>query len=144
MKLIIQIPHVDTADRVASFVAGLPRFVPGMDEVEWLIVDDGSSPRTTEIGREMGFDHVVKLNYQRGAAAGFHSGLDACVKLGADIIVNVDDYDSAGDIPKLVAPIRSGEADIVVSAYGIDAPHETSSSRAYNREAALLEITKPI
>jgi glycosyltransferase involved in cell wall biosynthesis len=166
MKLIVQIPCLDEADQLPATLADLPRSVPGVDEVEWLIIDDGSTDRTIEVAWEHGVDHVVKLTNNKGLAAAFQAGLDACLKLGADIIVNTDaDNQYVGaDIPKLLGPILEGEADMVVGdretdsidsfsplkkrlqrlgsavvrrASETDVPDTTSGFRAYNREAAL-------
>src|SRR2546423_7014127 len=116
MKLIIQIPCFNEEDQLPTTLGDLPRAVEGFDEVEWLIVDDGSTDRTVEVAREHGVDHVVRLTNNKGLAAGFQAGLDACLKLGADVIVNTDagnQYDAA-DIPKLLAPILHREADPLV------------------------------
>src|SRR5213083_2027084 len=116
MKLIIQIPCWDEEAQLPATLAELPREMPGVDVVEWLIIDDGSTDRTVEVAREHGVDHIVKLTNNKGLAAGFQAGLDACLKLGADVIVNTDaDNQYMGsDIPKLVAPIVEGRADLVV------------------------------
>src|SRR4029077_7157068 len=84
--------------------------------VEWLVIDDGSTDNTVEVARELGFDHIVRLTNNKGLANGFQAGLDACLKLGADVIVNTDADNQyyGGDIPKLVAPIIAGNADMVV------------------------------
>ena len=107
MKLIIQIPCFDEEDQLPATLAELPREVPGVDVVEWLIIDDGSTDRTVEVARAHGVDHIVRLTNNKGLAAAFQAGLDAALKLGADVIVNTDadnQYDG-GDIPKLVEPI---------------------------------------
>src|ERR671927_411570 len=116
MKLIIQIPCFNEEDQLPATLADLPREVPGVDEVEWLVIDDGSSDRTIEVARENGVDHIVRLTNNKGLAAGFQAGLDACLKLGADVIVNTDADNQycAADIPKLVEPIVAGRADLVV------------------------------
>ena len=166
MKLIIQIPCFNEAEQLPATLADLPRTVAGVDAVEWLIIDDGSTDATVEVARAHGVDHVVKLTNNKGLAAGFQAGLDACLKLGADVIVNTDaDNQYCGaDIPKLVAPILAGHADMVVGdretdqiehfsplkkrlqrlgsavvrrASGTNIPDTTSGFRAYNREAAL-------
>src|SRR5690242_6897662 len=116
MKLIIQIPCLNEEEALPITLADLPRSLPGFDVVEWLVVDDGSTDRTIEVAREHGVDHIVRLTNNKGLAAGFQAGLDACLKLGADVIVNMDadnQYD-AGAIPRLVAPILNGDADLVV------------------------------
>src|SRR5437763_14316101 len=116
MKLIIQIPCWDEEDQLPTTLGDLPRHVPGVDAVEWLVIDDGSTDRTVEVAREHGVDHVVRLTNNKGLAAGFQAGLDACLKLGADVIVNTDadnQYD-ASYIPALVPPTVAGNADMVV------------------------------
>ena len=166
MKLIIQIPCLNEEDQLPATLADLPRSVQGFDEVEWLVIDDGSTDRTVEVARVHGVDHVVRLTNNKGLAAAFQAGLDASLKLGADVIVNTDadnQYD-ARDIPNLVEPILRGAADLVVGdrmidrmehfsplkkrlqhlgsavvrrASGTSVPDTTSGFRAYNREAAL-------
>lgn len=166
MKLIIQIPCFNEEQQLPATLRDLPREVAGFDTVEWLIIDDGSSDRTIEVARAGGVDHIVKLTNNKGLAAGFQAGLDAALKLGADVIVNTDadnQYNGA-DIPKLVVPIVTGKADMVVGdrqvetiahfsplkvslqklgswvvrqASSTTVPDTTSGFRAYNREAAL-------
>lgn len=121
-KLIIQMPCYNEEETLGIALSALPREVPGVDKVEWLIINDGSSDRTLEVAREHGVDHVVDLGSHQGLARGFVAGLDACLRAGADVIVNTDadnQYEAA-DIPKLIAPILSGEADIVVGARPIE------------------------
>src|SRR2546423_14048154 len=166
MKLIVQIPVFNEADQLPGTLADLPSAVEGFDEVEWLVVDDGSTDRTIDVARAHGVDHIVRLTNNKGLAAGFQAGLDACLKLGADVIVNTDADNQyhGGDIPKLVRPILDGRADMVVGnrvvesiehfspvkkrlqrlgswvvrgASGTDIPDTTSGFRAYNREAAI-------
>src|SRR3712207_1365175 len=116
MKLIIQIPCLNEEQTLPVTLADLPRELPGFDTVEWLVVDDGSTDRTVEVAREHGVDHIVRLTNNKGLAAGFQAGLDASLKLGADVIVNTDaDNQYYGpDIAKLVEPIVHGTADMVV------------------------------
>src|SRR3954469_18193088 len=116
MKLIIQIPCKDEEQTLPVTLADLPREVPGFETVEWLVIDDGSTDRTVEVARANGVDHIVRLTNNKGLAAGFQAGLDAALKLGADVIVNTDADNQyyGGDIPKLVRPIVEGEADMVV------------------------------
>jgi glycosyltransferase involved in cell wall biosynthesis len=116
MKLIVQIPCLNEEFTLPQTVADIPRHIEGIDLVEVLIIDDGSSDRTVEVAREIGVDHVVRNLNNKGLAASFRIGLDACLRLGADIIVNTDgDNQYQGrDIAKLVAPIVSGQADIVI------------------------------
>jgi glycosyltransferase involved in cell wall biosynthesis len=166
MKLIIQIPCFNEEQTLPETLADLPREIPGIDTIEWLVIDDGSTDRTVEVARAGGVDHIVRLTNNRGLAAGFQAGLDACLKLGADVIVNTDaDNQYVGaDIAKLVAPILEGRADMVVGdretdsiehfspvkkllqrwgsavvrrASDTDVPDTTSGFRAYNREAAI-------
>lgn len=117
-KLIIQMPCLNEEGTLAVALKALPREVPGVDRVEWLIINDGSTDRTIEIARENGVDHVVDLGTHHGLARGFMAGLDACLRNGADIIVNTDadNQYNADDIPKLIEPILKGEAEIVVGA----------------------------
>ncbi|HZU60903.1 MAG TPA: glycosyltransferase family 2 protein, partial [Solirubrobacteraceae bacterium] len=166
MKLIIQIPCFNEQGQLPLTLSGLPRQVDGFDEVQWLVIDDGSTDRTLEVARSHGVDHIVRLTNHKGLAAAFQAGLDAGLKLGADVIVNTDadnQYDGA-DVPRLVAPILRGAADMVVGdrqGQGIEEfsagkralqrvgswvvrqasathlPDATSGFRAYNREAAL-------
>jgi glycosyltransferase involved in cell wall biosynthesis len=166
MKLIIQIPCLNEEQTLPATIADLPRSLPGIDEVELLVIDDGSTDRTVEVARECGVEHVVRLTNNKGLAAGFQAGLDACLKLGADVVVNTDaDNQYCGaDVAKLVAPIVAGEADMVVGdrrvtdidhfsgskkrlqrlgswvvrrVSGTEVTDATSGFRAYNREAAL-------
>jgi glycosyltransferase involved in cell wall biosynthesis len=166
MKLIIQIPCFNEEAQLPTTLSSLPREIEGFDTVEWLVIDDGSTDRTVEVAREGGVDHIVRLTNNKGLAAAFQAGLDAGLKLGADVIVNTDadnQYEGA-DIPKLVQPILSGHADMVVGdrqvstiqhfstfkkllqrlgswvvrqASQTEIPDTTSGFRAYNREAAL-------
>ena len=115
-KLVIQIPCYDEEEALPATLACLPRELPGIDSVEWLIVDDCSSDRTVEVARRHGVDHVVILPRHQGLARAFVAGLEASANAGADIIVNTDadNQYEAEDIPKLIAPILAGEAQIVV------------------------------
>jgi glycosyltransferase involved in cell wall biosynthesis len=166
MKLIIQIPCLNEEETLPLTLRDLPRELPGFDAVEWLVIDDGSTDRTVEVARANGVDHIVRLTSNKGLANGFQAGLDAALKLGADVMVNTDaDNQYYGpDIAKLVAPIVAGNADMVVGdrqvmtiehfsplkkslqrfgswvvrqASATDVPDATSGFRAYNREAAL-------
>ncbi|SHE36684.1 Glycosyltransferase involved in cell wall bisynthesis [Desulfacinum infernum DSM 9756] len=122
MKLIIQIPCYNEKDTLPITLNDLPRHVPGFDEVEWLVIDDGSTDKTAEIARRCGVDHIVRHTRNQGLARAFMTGLDACLQLGADVIVNTDadNQYNAKDIPTLTAPILEGRADIVVGARPID------------------------
>jgi glycosyltransferase involved in cell wall biosynthesis len=166
VKLIVQIPCLDEAETLPLTLAELPRRVPGFDAVEWLVVDDGSADRTADVARHHGVDHVVRLPVTGGLANAFQAGLDAALKLGADVIVNTDgDNQYAGaDVARLVAPIVAGAADVVVGdrrlaadptipavkrrlarlgtrvarrAWGANVADPASGFRAYSREAAL-------
>ena len=122
MKLIIQIPCYNEAGTLAIALAALPRQVPGFDSVEWLIIDDGSTDDTVAEARANGVDHVVRHTGNQGLARGFMTGLDACLRLGADVIVNTDadNQYNADDIPALTKPILEHRADIVVGARPIE------------------------
>lgn len=165
-KLIIQIPCLNEAQTLPTTLADLPSHIEGIDCIETLIVDDGSTDGTAEVARRSGVDHVVRFTSHRGLARGFAAGIDACLRLGADIIVNTDadgQYPGA-DIRLLVAPIVRGEADLVIGDRGVEAVAHfsplkrllqrfgsrtvsalsgvhvgdvTSGFRAYSREAAL-------
>ncbi len=104
MKLIIQIPCFNEAETLAITLADLPKELPGFDKVEWLVIDDGSEDATVEVARANGVDHIVSFSKNQGLARGFMAGLDACLKLGADVIVNTDadNQYNAHDIPLLV------------------------------------------
>ena len=121
-KLIIQIPCFNEEKTLPVALAALPREVEGFDQVEWLIIDDGCKDRTVEVAKEHGVDHFVRFKKNKGLAKGFMAGLNACLELGADVIVNTDadNQYNADDIPKLVAPILSGEAEVVVGTRPID------------------------
>jgi glycosyltransferase involved in cell wall biosynthesis len=118
MKLIIQIPCYNEEKTLALALAELPREVPGFDVVEWLIIDDGSTDETRRVAKENGVDHIVGYTRNQGLARGFMLGLDACVKQGADVIVNTDadNQDDARFIPDLTRPIVEGKADMVIGA----------------------------
>ncbi len=118
MKLIIQIPCYNEEKTLPIALKELPRKLPGVDIIEWLIIDDGSEDATVEVAKKNGVDHVVHFKKNRGLAEGFKAGLDACISLGADIIVNTDADNQyhTGDIPKLIQPILEGKADIVIGA----------------------------
>ena len=166
MKLIIQIPCYNEAEQLPRTLADLPSEVAGFDIVERLVIDDGSTDETIAVARRHGVDHLVALTNHKGLASAFQAGLDTCLKLGADVIVNTDaDNQYYGpDIAKLVVPILAGRADMVVGdrevstiahfsplkkalqrlgswvvrqASSTSIPDTTSGFRAYNREAAL-------
>lgn len=116
MKLIIQIPCYNESEYLPLTLKDLPEEIEGIDKIEVLVVDDGSSDGTAEVAQKNGVDHIVRFKKHRGLAAAFSAGLEACLRLGADIIVNTDadNQYKGSDIPKLIAPILRGEADIVV------------------------------
>lgn len=173
IKLIIQIPCFNEEHTLPETIGDLPSKIEGIDIIETLIIDDGSTDRTIEVAKELGVDHIIQNTNNRGLARSFSKGLDACLGLGADIIVNTDgDNQYAGkDIPKLVQPIIDGKAQIVIgdrqthkiehfSAFkkflqklgsrvvrqlsGTDIPDVVSGFRAISRGAALqLNIISP-
>jgi glycosyltransferase involved in cell wall biosynthesis len=116
IKLIIQIPCLNEEATLPQTIADLPDHIDGIDVIETLIIDDGSTDRTVEVARELGVNHIVHNANNRGLARSFQKGLDACLDLGADIIVNTDGDNqyAGGDVPKLVQPILDGRAEIVV------------------------------
>lgn len=122
MKLIIQIPCYNEADTLEITLNDLPKHIEGIDEIEYLIIDDGSRDNTSQVAKDWGVHYIVRFTRNKGLAKGFMAGLDACLKNGADIIVNTDaDNQYCGeDIVKLVQPILRGEADVVVGARPID------------------------
>lgn len=129
MKLIIQIPCYNEEKTLGIALSALPRSLPGIDVVEWLVIDDGSSDQTVEVARSHGVDHIVRLPRNQGLARAFMSGLEASLKVGADITVNTDADNQycADDIPKLIEPILAGKAEIVVGARPIDDMEHFSS-----------------
>lgn len=166
MKLIVQIPCFNEEQTLPATIADIPREVPGIDQVEILIVDDGSADRTSAVARECGADHVIRFPQNRGLGHAFKAGFDASLRLGADIIINTDGDNQyyGGDIDKLVEPILGGRADLVIGdrqtgaiahfsffkrylqgfgsrmisrLAGIEVPDVASGFRAFSREAAL-------
>jgi glycosyltransferase involved in cell wall biosynthesis len=166
MKLIIQIPCLNEAETLPATLADLPRSVPGIDVIESLVIDDGSTDDTAAVARVHGATHVIRFRRRKGLAAAFMAGVDACLKHGADIIVNTDGDNQYGgaEIAKLVEPLLAGRADIVIGDRNIrdlrdmsavrkllqrlgswvvrqvsntQVPDTTSGFRAYTREAAL-------
>jgi len=166
LKLIIQIPCLNEEATLPATLSALPRTLPGVDEIEILVIDDGSMDGTVEVARRQGVDHLVVLPRHQGLASAFRAGLETSLMLGADIIVNTDadnQYDGR-DLEKLVLPILQGKADMVVGdrqvrgirhfsllkkvlhrigdrvmeqLSGIELLDSTSGFRAYSREAAL-------
>lgn len=171
MKLIIQIPCYNEADTLKIALNDLPKHIDGIDEIEYLIINDGSQDNTVEVARNWGANYVVNFKRNKGLAQGFMAGVDACLRNGADIIVNTDaDNQYCGeDIEKIVKPIIEGKTDIVIGerpidqtahfspikkklqhfgswvvrkASNSDIPDAPSGFRAYSKEAALrLNVT---
>ncbi len=166
MKLIVQIPALNEEEHIAEVIQHVPRSIPGIDVVEVLVIDDGSIDNTVAVAKAAGADHVISHTARRGLAYAYQTGIDTCLRLGADIIVNTDaDHQYPGDeIPRLVAPILAKKADMVVGdrqvqqlehfspikkflqyigsgvvrwASGTDVPDTVSGFRALSREAAL-------
>jgi glycosyltransferase involved in cell wall biosynthesis len=116
MKLIIQIPCFNEEATLPAVIHDLPRDVAGFDEVEYLVIDDGSTDRTAQVARELGVHHVLQLGSNRGLATAFSQGINHALEQGADVVVNTDGDNQypGSDIPKLTAPILDGSADMVV------------------------------
>jgi glycosyltransferase involved in cell wall biosynthesis len=136
VKLLIQIPCLNEREHLAATFADLPRAIPGVDGIEVLVIDDGSSDGTADLARELGVHHLVRFPRNRGLAAAHMAGLDAALRLGADIVVNTDaDNQYRGeDIPRLVAPILAGRADLVIGDRQTDAiAHFSFAKRVLQR-----------
>jgi glycosyltransferase involved in cell wall biosynthesis len=132
VKLIIQIPCFNEEGSLAETMAALPRSLPGIDVIETLIIDDGSTDRTADVARESGATYLLRFPVNLGLARAFSAGLDAALKLGADVIVNTDaDHQYPGsEIARLVAPIMAGDVDMVI---GDRAPHQSEHFSASKR-----------
>ncbi len=170
-KLVIQIPCFNEAATLPATLAELPRSIEGVDRIEVLVVDDGSSDGTAQVAHDHGVDQVVRLPENRGLAAAFRAGLEESLRRGADVIVNTDadNQYNAGDIEALVRPILDGRADVVIGdrgvaelaqfswlkrqlqrlgswfvgqASGLETPDATSGFRAWGREAAFNTIVQ--
>ena len=166
MKLVIQIPCYNEEKTLPITLGDIPKTIDGIDQIEILIIDDGSTDRTVAVAKEMGAHHIVRFTKNRGLAEAFMAGINASLRLGADIIVNTDGDNQylGSDIPRLIAPILEGKADMVIGDRQIDKiehfswikkklqkigswvvqqvsntdiPDTTSGFRAMNREASL-------
>jgi glycosyltransferase involved in cell wall biosynthesis len=136
MKLIIQIPCYNEESSLPITLSELPAAMPGFDEVEWLVIDDGSTDNTVEVARAHGVHHIIRHVHNQGLAKAFMSGLDACIARGADVIVNTDADNQyhAADIEKLVAPILGHEAEIVIGTRSIgDIGHFSATKKLLQR-----------
>lgn len=122
MKLIIQIPCFNEAETLEIALNALPKQIERIDEIEYLIIDDGCTDNTVEVARSWGVHHIVRFTRNKGLGKGFMAGLDTCLRNGADIIVNTDADNQycADDIPKLIQPILEHRADIVIGERPID------------------------
>lgn len=122
MKLIIQIPCYNEAETLEIALNDLPRKLDGIDEIEYLIINDGSRDNTVEVAKKWGVHHIVNFKQNKGLAKGFMAGLDGCLRNGADIIVNTDADNQycAADIVTIIQPILDGKADMVIGARPID------------------------
>ncbi len=166
MKLIVQIPAYNEESTIAAVLRDIPKKIEGVTAIETLVVDDGSFDKTAEAARKAGATHIVQLKTHKGLSAAFVAGVDAALRLGADVIVNTDadNQYSGGDIPRLVTPIVKGTAEVVIGdrevgksahmsplkkflqrlgswtvgkASGVAVPDATSGFRAFSREAAM-------
>lgn len=135
-RLLIQIPCFNERDHLAATLAELPRSIPGVESIEVLIVDDGSTDGTSDVARDLGVHYIVRVKKNRGLANAFMAGIDACLRLGADLIVNTDaDNQYPGsDIARLVEPVLAGRADMVVGDRQTDTiQHFSASKRVLQR-----------
>lgn len=131
MKLIIQIPCYNEAETLEIALNDLPKHIDGIDTIEYLIINDGSKDDTVEVARRWGVNHIVSFKRNKGLAHGFMAGIDACLRNGADIIVNTDADNQyvADDIEKLVRPILEGKSDIVIGERPIDQTEHFSPTK---------------
>ena len=122
LKLIIQIPCYNEEEYLGVTLNDLPKKLEGIDEIEYLVIDDGSTHKTVEIAKKMGVNHIIRHNNNLGLARAFATGIENCLELGADIIINTDADNQyyGADIEKLIKPILNGTADIVIGARPID------------------------
>jgi len=131
VKLIIQTPCFNEATTLPATIQALPKQLPGIDLIELLVIDDGSTDGTPEIAQKLGVDHIIRLPRHSGLAVAFVSGLEACLKNGADLIINTDadNQYQAEDIINLIQPILDGKADLVIGDRGIDTQQDFSASK---------------
>jgi glycosyltransferase involved in cell wall biosynthesis len=144
MKLIIQIPCYNEAETLPIALAALPREVEGFDEVEWLIINDGSTDNTVEVAKQCGVDHIVDLKQNQGLARGFIAGLKECLRQGADVIVNTDadNQYEARDIPKLTKPILEGKAEYVIGTRPIEQTEHFSKTKKFLQKLGSWVVRK--
>lgn len=133
MKLIVQIPCYNEEATLGVTLSELPRQIPGVDIIEWLIINDGSIDRTVEVARACGVEHIVNFEHNQGLAKAFMAGIEASLKAGADIIVNTDADNQycAQDIAKLIEPILAGDAEIVIGARPIQQIEHFSPAKKF-------------
>jgi len=141
---VIQIPCFNEEATLPLTVADLPREVEGFDVVEWLVIDDGSTDRTVEVARALGVDHVIRHDHNRGLAAAFLTGLDGALRRGADVIVNTDadNQYGASSIPALVAPVLSGQAQMVVGERPIESIDDFSRTKKWLQRAGTAVVRR--
>src|SRR6478672_3629958 len=136
MKLIVQIPAYNEEATIAAALRDIPKKIDGITSIETLVVDDGSSDNTAEAARKAGATHIVQLKSHRGLSAAFVAGIDACLRMGADVIVNTDadNQYSGADIVRLVSPIVKGSAEVVIGDRDVtNSPHMSAMKKTLQR-----------